>query len=234
MNRNFSATFITAAAFFLFVLFSCAAGPGADKQQPIRESMKTLIKELDLSPEQAEKLRIVLDEYKQKRIQLEKNSESATQEEKSAELQNLQRWFYEELSTFLTPEQIEKYRKMVEVKKNSREKEQETAPSPAALKNLEAQMNKIPFLRNLRKALSMIELSGLQKDALNQFFSGVVAQLLNLDRLNVKYDLMSDDNFQIELEKQLTWILTPTQYQELFTIMETMPEVPSGSKSPKP
>ena len=79
--------------------------------QPLRERIRQLAKELDLTDEQKEKLRPIFREQAQKLRELRQNTDLARQE-RVAKLREYREELIGKLKSILTPEQLEKFKQL--------------------------------------------------------------------------------------------------------------------------
>jgi len=233
MNINKPKYFLIKMLIFALILI-WISDADCQETKPVRESMKTIIETLQLSSEQALNLKSILNDFKIKNNELNNQTGSMTQEEFKQRRQQLQRDFFDRLSEILTSEQIQKYRTLVGAKKvenqNNKQEQQRIDDRDSA----HIEIWSIPKLRNLDNALKQIELSGLQQQAVSQFMSEIASQVKQFKFLDINYDLFSDPSFYAEIEKQLMWMLTPGQFEELNALLKSMPDEPETTTSTQP
>jgi len=178
-------------------------------------SLAQIAEQLDLTTRQTIEFKKICETYNQKRQDLVKELVDADEAVIIESRKRLQREFYEALSQVLSREQIARYKQLISGKNGTlgeSVRRREMSLSAAS-----------PYLKSLKVALYELELSGLQKQALDTFFEELEEKLADMFYLDMEFDPNKDVGIVLTIQTKLKWILTETQYTRLRGLLAHEP-----------
>jgi hypothetical protein len=209
------------------------APPGDESQpqstsiQPQKKSLQELSEKLGLTSDQTMALRQVLEKFRAKRQSLVNEAALGADAEQTGEKQRrLQREFFEELSKLLSPDQINEYKKIAQ--------ERSAAPGQAGaasgITTGGAEKISFPWLLAYKRVLEKLEMSPLQKQAIDEAFQGLNNQAVEMRYWDPGYEPANDPSLSRLMQTKLVWILTQTQYDQYLDFLRAEAEKVTGNE----
>jgi len=157
------------------------------------------VKELNLSPEQQQKLKSAQADYKKRLSELKQN-DSMTTEQKRNERASIMKEQHEKLQQILTPEQKEKYKSL----------RQEEAANRT--KDTEKRKDKV------KNELNLTDDQVAKLDAANNEFKASMSKIKNDTSLNENSKKEQSESLRKHHEEELKSILTPAQFEKMHSL----------------
>lgn len=200
------------AIFLLFVLSAFAVWqPRASAQE--KKGPPSLSEALGLTPEQTVLMKDALSFFSARSKDIAAETDLAD-DERLEKTQRLQREFYEELKKILTKKQIEKYQKYAKEMRKARAAAEEKPKEATAEGEENEPETKFPWFKTLRRGLRDIELSGLQKQGVDELFAALEDKAYKMSFGQSVYDPSQDDELKLFFTTKIQWILTKEQYEK--------------------
>lgn len=171
---------------------AAAAPPSGDRLAALRERMQETAKELNLTPEQKEKLQAIIRTQAEKLRTLRQDT-SLSAEEKRAKFQTLREELTAEVKKVLTPEQFEKWKS----------------------KQGQAGVTVRPPMERVQEAIQELNLTDAQKEQLRPLYEEQMEKLRDLHQdtsLSMPEKLEKLMAMHKEVAPKLKKVMTPEQY----------------------
>ncbi len=236
-SRLFMKTFkIAVLLFFLSAALTCVQATAGKNGSGASEklSIETLKADLGLTENQVISLQNLFNVFYQKKIRLLKEMQDLEPPAAFEKQQAMQKEFYNRLGKILSAGQVDKYKKVMGIKKAGTEitiDEKSDSNDSSSIPSVK-RSKVFPSLLALKNLLFDIELSGLQREAIEEFFAEIEKQASQMQYWDPSFDPADDPSFATLIQSKLLWVLTESQYREFALLArqkdENPGEVPSA------
>jgi Spy/CpxP family protein refolding chaperone len=158
-----------------------------------------LIKQLNLSTEQMEKLKSAQADYKKRLAELKQN-DSMTTEQRKSQKASIMKEQHETLQQILTPEQKEKYKSLRKEEAANRTKENEKRQD------------------KVKNELGLTDAQVAKLHAANSEFKANMSKIKNDTSLNENAKKEQSEALRKHHEEELKSILTPAQFEKIHSL----------------
>lgn len=192
--------------------------------------MGALADELGLTMEQTMLLKDVLMDFSGMKKAISQSGDS--DEIKLEETKKLQRKLFEELSKFLTPGQIEGYQRYIRGARKeglTALKNEDGASGTGGTPNQLSGAN-FPWFTALRQGLKKLDISGLQKQAVEELFKDLEERAVKMSYWEPNYDPSEDSSISGIFNSKIQWILNLEQYKKYMDILSGVDPVEDEKK----
>lgn len=219
--RNMKKTIVTVTIMLLAFISSVVAPAEEKREAPTAErlSIEILEQELGLDEKQVRSLQSLFNSFYHRKIRLLEEMQTLEPAEAFEKQSAMQKQFYKQLGAILTPVQVENYKRMMGIKAVRTEitidQQQDRRGNIPAVKRSKV----FPSLIALKNVIMEIELSGLQREAIEDFFSEIEKQASQMQYWDPAFDPTSDPSFATLIQSKLLWVLTESQYREFVLLV---------------